>query len=370
VANTVRITSYDNGTDRENLLSQADLIWETELGGWDHTVLFGVESGRQESENRRVNTDSGIFTLADRGRDFTPDFSIAPARDNVNDLDLFAVLVQDQIEITSQLKAVLGLRWDRFDLAFDDRRVGASDFSREDDFVSPRVGLVWEALPGVSLFGGWSKAYLPQSGDQFSSLDANTAALEPEEFENAEVGVRWLPSNRLLLSATLYQLDRTNTRAPGFEPGTIVLTGSQRSEGVELAVQGELTPRWNLIGAMAFQEAEISSTTSSAPAGRAAPLVPDFSASLWNRVSLTDRLDVALGVIYQDEQYASISNAVVLPSYTRVDAGLFYNLNEQFDVQLNIENLADEEYWFTAHNDNNITPGAPVLARLTLSARF
>lgn len=369
-ADTVRISSYNNATDRENLLAQADLIWETGLAGAEHTILVGVEGGRQESQNRRVNTASATFSLADRGAAFVPDFAIPPALDNINDLDLFAVLIQDQIEFTSQFKAVLGLRWDSFDLAFDDLRPASSDFSRNDDFVSPRLGLVWEPVPGLSLYGGWSQAYLPQSGEQFSSLSASTAALEPEEFENTEIGAKWQPADGLLVTATLYQLDRANTTAPGATPGTIVLTGSQRSEGVELAVQGELLEGWNLIGAMAFQEAEITSSTSAAPAGRTAPLVPEFSASLWNRISLTDRLDVALGVIHQDDQFASISNSVVLPAYTRFDAALFYSLNDQYEIQLNVENLTDKKYWFTAHSDNNITPGSPAAARLTLSARF
>ena len=368
--NSVLINSYNNGTDRTNLMGQADLIWDTTLGGFDHSVLIGLEAGRQESENLRVNTESAVFSLADRGRDFTPDFTVAPARNNTNDLDLFAVLVQDQIQISDTVQAVLGVRLDRFDLRFDDRRPGSTDFAREDDFVSPRIGLVWEAIPGLSFFSGWSLAYLPQSGEQFSSLSATTAALEPEEFENAEIGVRWLPSDRLLVSATVYQLDRNNTRAPGLIPGEVVLTGSQRSEGFEFSIQGELAEGWNLIGAMALQNAEITSTTSSAAAGQAAPLVPDRSASLWNRVSLTDSLDIGVGVIHQGEQYASISNAVVLPSYTRFDAALFYNVNDRYDIQLNIENLTDKNYWFTAHNDNNITPGSPIAARLTLSARF
>jgi catecholate siderophore receptor len=152
--------------------------------------------------------------------------------------------------------------------------------------------------------------------------------------------------------------------------GTTVLTGSQRSEGVELSIQGEVREGWHLIGAMAFQESEITSTTSAAPAGRQAPLVPEFSASLWNRVAIMSNVDIALGVIHQGEQFASITNAVTLPSYTRVDAALFYSLSDRLNVQLNVENLTDERYWFTAHNDNNITPGAGVLARLTVSTRF
>lgn len=367
---TVRISSYNSSTTRQNLLAQADFVYEGAFGGLEHTVLIGVEAGRQDSENRRVNSNAGVFSLSDRGRTFTPNFNIAPARDNANELDLFALLVQDQITIGDGLTAVIGLRYDRFDLDYIERLPGGQDFSRTDEFVSPRAGLVWEPGRGVSLYASWSQAYLPQSGEQFSSLSATTAALEPEEFENTEFGLRWQPNDQLLLSAALYRLDRTNTRAPGAVPGTTVLTGSQRAEGLEVSLQGEIRDGWNVIGALAFQTAEITSTTSSAPAGRDVPLVPDFSASLWNRVALTDRLDVALGVIHQGEQFASISNAVVLPSYTRVDAGVFYALNDRFDIQLNIENLTDETYWYSAHGDNNIAPGSPTAARLTLSTRF
>lgn len=367
--NTVTISSYSSATDRQNLLTQADFVWETSLAGIGHTILFGFEAGRQETQNLRINTASAVFSVDERGRSFTPNFAVAPAIDNSNDLDLFAVLLQDQVELTSDLRALLGLRWDTFDLAFDDRLPGSTDFARRDEFVSPRLGLVWEPLFGLSFYGGWSQAFLPQSGDQFNSLNATRAALEPEEFENAEVGVRWQPSDSLLISATVYRLDRSNTSAPGATPGTVVLTGSQRSEGLELGIQGKVLEGWNLIGALAIQNAEITSATSSAPAGRKAPLAPEFSASLWNRVSLTEQFDVALGVVHQGEQFASISNAVKLPSYTRLDAALFYAVNDTVDLQLNVENLTGEEYWYTAHNDNNITPGSPPGVRVGLTLR-
>ena len=370
VAGTVPISAYNSSTTRENLLFQTDLIWEPEIGGLEQTILFGLEAGHQESANIRVNAAGSVFAIGDRGRNFLPNFNVPAARDNTNDLDLFALLIQNQIAVADNVRFVAGLRYDSFDLSFDDRRAGSTDFSRADSFVSPRLGVIWEPGLEVSFYAGWSRSYLPQSGEQFSSLNVDTAALEPEEFENTEIGVRYQPHDRLLLSAAAYRLDRTNTRAPGATPGTVVLTGSQRSEGVEFAIQGEMRDGWNLIGALAFQNAEITSTTSSAPAGRQAPLSPDFSASLWNRVAVTDRLDVALGVIHQGEQFASISNAVTLPAYTRVDAGVFYALSDRIDLQLNIENLGNETYWYSAHNDNNISPGSPTAARLTLSANF
>ena len=79
---------------------------------------------------------------------------------------------------------------------------------------------------------------------------------------------------------------------------------------------------------------------------------------------------MALGVLHQSSQFATISNAVRLPAFTRVDAALFYDANEAVQVQVNVENLLDENYFADAHNNNNITPGAPRSFRIGLSARF
>jgi catecholate siderophore receptor len=40
------------------------------------------------------------------------------------------------------------------------------------------------------------------------------------------------------------------------------------------------------------------------------------------------------------------------------------------EVQLNVENLFGADYFPTAHNDNNIAPGAPRTARATVRFGF
>ena len=61
---------------------------------------------------------------------------------------------------------------------------------------------------------------------------------------------------------------------------------------------------------------------------------------------------------------------MTVPEYTRVDAGVFYTMRNGTALQLNIENVLDEDYFPAAHNDNNISPGAPLNARFTLKTRF
>lgn len=372
-AGNVTLDAYESGTDRQNLFNQTDLTWRTATGSVEHTLLAGIEAGRQETRNVRNNstfgtTPAAIVPIASPVTFAVPVFNV-PSQNNDVDVTVTAVYLQDQVALTDWLELVAGVRFDRFDVEFDNH-LTAVRFEREDEFVSPRVGVIYKPAELVSLYASYSVSQLPSAGDQFSSLDATSAALEPEKFENLEVGVKWDLLPDLSLTAAVYQLDRTNTRAPGPTPGTIVLTGEQRSEGIELGMSGAVTDAWELTAGYAFQDAEITRTTSAAPAGRDVALVPEHQFHLWNAYRFTPMWRVGLGVIHQDEVYTSISNAVTLPSFTRVDAAVFFTLNERFEAQLNVENLLDEQYYATAHNDNNITPGSPLAVRIGLTTRF
>ncbi len=369
----VTLDAYQSGTQRQNLFNQTDVTWRTATGSVRHTLLAGIEFGQQDTENLRNNstfgaTPAGIVSIANPVTFAVPVFNV-PNQNNDVKVNLAAVYLQDQIALSDQFQVIAGVRFDQFDIEFDNRLNGQR-FERDDDFVSPRLGVIYRPLEPLSLYASYSVSYLPSSGDQFSSLDATSAALEPEEFENIEVGAKWDVSPSLALSAAIYRLDRSNTRAPGPTPGTIVLTGEQRSEGVELGVSGTVTEEWEIIAGYAYQDAEITRTTAAAPRGREVALVPEHQFSLWNTYRFTPMLRAAVGVIHQDEMFASISNAVTLPSFTRVDAAIFFTLNDRFEAQLNVENLFDEDYFATSHNDNNITPGSPTAVRVGLTTRF
>ena len=79
---------------------------------------------------------------------------------------------------------------------------------------------------------------------------------------------------------------------------------------------------------------------------------------------------LGLGVTHQGESFSDNGNTTTLPSYTRVDASAYYQLNPKLRVQLNIENLTDELYFPNSHTANNITVGAPINALLTLTGKF
>lgn len=372
------LAAYSTGTKRENLFSQTDLVWKTQAGGMDHTLLLGAELGRQETDNRRltgyfgnVSTSLSAAFSAPTVRDVSLTFRpSATDADNRVRAQVAAVYLQDQVELVRGLQLVLGLRFDSFDLDYRDNR-SPGRFSRKDSLWSPRAGLVVKPQDNLSFYASYSISYLPSSGDQFASLTATTASFKPESFRNYELGVKWQPRPGLEVGAAVYQLDRRNTTAPDpANPARLLLTGAQRSRGLEASIAGQLSSRWSILGGYAWQEAEITRTTAAAPQGREVPLVPEYSASLWNKYAITERFSLGIGVIHQSSVFTSISNAVKLPGFTRADAAVFVRLNDRLDAQVNVENLFDRRYYPTSHGDNNILPGAPRSVKASLRARF
>jgi catecholate siderophore receptor len=351
-------------------------VWDSHLGGLDQTLLLGFEVGREKSRNKR-NTGTFVGGNTTPISDPTVDRNVVFAADE-DDADnrvkasVAAFYIQDQIRPTSWLEVVAGMRFDSFNLHVDDlRRLDPGQSSRRDRLWSPRLGLILKPTNDLSFYASYSRSFLPQSGDQFSSLDADRASLKPERFDNYEVGAKWEILDGLLATAALYQLDRSNTRASDpLDPTRTDLTGKQRSRGLELGLERSVTSRWLISAGYALQDAEITETTSAAPAGRKVPLVPRHSFSLWNRYDVTKQLGVGVGVIARSRSYASISNAVKLPGYTRVDAALVNTLPNGLEAQLIAENLLGAHYFPSASNDNNIAPGAPRTVKATLGYRF
>lgn len=378
----VGIEAYRDPTKRENVFVQNDLVWRLAIGGVGHVLLVGAEYGDQNTRNERVNGffDGAVLTTSSRRRTLVglADPLVIPAitfragagnRRVRSEADVLAVYAQDQVSLGEHVEVVAGLRYDRFRLDVTDRLAGAS-FARGDDLWSPRLGVVLKPVRPLSVYASYSRSYLPQSGDQFLSLDASLETLKPERFDNYEVGAKWEPRPGFLLTAAMYRLDRVNGRAPGAVAGTTVLTGEQRSQGIELGASGRITPRLNINAGYALQDAEIRSATSGAPAGRDVPLVPRHQASVWTRYDVAERVGVGLGVYHQSRVFASITNVVALPRYTRVDAALFLRVADNVEAQLNAENVLGEAYFPTAHNDNNITTGAPRSLRATVRVRY
>ena len=286
--------------------------------------------------------------------------------DNHGRASIAAIYAQDQVRFSPKWMAVLGLRYDNFDMNFTNNRT-AQDFRTSDDLVSPRAGLIYKPVEDMSIYTSYSKTYIPRAGSQLASLNITNAALEPEEFENIEFGAKWDVSPSLALTAAIFQLDRKNVVIPDpNDPTVSLLVDGQRTEGIEIGVSGQVSEAWSIQGGYAYQDGQLTERLG----GTTLAQLPKNVLSLWNRYDFTPAWGVGLGVIYQTEMFAAVDNLVTLPEFTRVDAGLYYTPNEHLRMQLNVENLLDERYYPNANGNNNITPGSPLAIRAGVTMQF
>jgi len=373
------LQAYNNETDRTNYFNQTDLTYKFGTGPVRHTVVFGAEVGRQNGLNYRqsglLNGVSSTITIDPRNP--TSYVPVAFANNGGTDanntykLNLGAVYVQDQVEITRYLELIGGLRFDHFDLTSQDRRTFVA-LNRVDDLVSPRAGIVFKPLDNLSIYGSYSISYLPSAGDQFSVLSPGLVIAAPEKFVNKEVGLKYDILPRLQFATAIYDLDRTNQRfADPNNAGFFILSGATKTRGFEASLTGYVTDAWQITGGYAYTDARITSNNSATIiAGNRVGLVPYNTFSLWNKYRFTEQWAAGLGVIHYSNFFASSDDTVLIPEFTRVDAAVYFRLDKTWRAQLNIENLFDRKYYSTADGNNNITPGSPRVFRLSATANF
>ena len=366
---TVELGAYTDPTRRENLIAQTNLLWDFSLGAIDNKVLLGLEYGDQHSTNQRRNgtLSNNPLNLA---APVYPTVTFGPlTRSTESNVKVFSAYAQDQISISAHFDVVVGLRYDRFRITGTDLIGTPRPFARTDEKVSPRAGLIFKPRENISIYGSYSQSFLPRSGDQFLTMTAAQTNLAPEKFTNYEVGAKWDIRPGLNATVALFQLARTNATTPN--PANVtetIVIGATRTKGVELALTGRILPGWQTSAAYTYQDAALKGND----AVRLAQ-VPEHQLALWNRYDFSPVLGAGLGVIHQSSQFAAIRTAASttrLPAYTRVDAAVYFKPSHRIELQLNIENLLDEAYYSDAHNNNNISTGAPINARLTAKLKF
>jgi catecholate siderophore receptor len=379
--NTFNVGAYRDTTDRQNFINQTDVIYKITTGGFEHQLMAGMEVGTQKTNNSRFIA-GGSENIATGFSALNPTYTLPinlnnQSRNQTSDIDIFAVYMQDQIKLSEQWQAILGLRHDQFKTHYVNL-VSNQTMDVSDSLVSPRAGLIFKPLENLSIYGSYSLSYVPRAGDQLLSLTATTSNLQPEKFVNREIGAKYDVTHDLSLTAAVYKLERQNVAItdPANTSQNIIVDG-QETKGAELGIAGKVTDRWSMFGGYSYQDAAFTKTMtisgSTYLAGTTLGQTPSHTFSLWNRYDFNDNWGAAIGVVSRSQMYAltpTTSASTVLPGYARLDAAIFWKVSPKIQVQLNVENLTDKDYVASAHTNNNITPGAPLTGRATLTYNF
>jgi catecholate siderophore receptor len=392
--------AYNHQTNRDNIFNQTDFTYKTWVGAFHHTLGFGTEFGRQTGVDIRNTgvfpngTPTGINTIT--MNPFAPTyfgpvtfvhhFTSTNIGDGVTTADSnskYALNIQsgyfrDTIDISRGLQLIGAVRYDRFDMSALDMNTNIQR-ARLDNLVSPAAAVIVKPRDNLSIYGAYSISYLPSAGDQFSALNSGTLILQPQRFENKEAGLKWNINPKLLLQTAIFQLDRTNqpVPVPGAPPGSGLAfpNGASTIRGFEVSLNGYVTDYWQAQLGYAYTDARVAkdlTLTGSLPivAGNRVQLVPYNQIALWNKFKLTQMWSAGVGVIYFGDSYATSDDTVRLPSFVRVDAGLYANIDQNWKAQLTVENIFNTNYWASADGDNNISPGQGRTVRVKAIYRF
>lgn len=381
----VTLDGYVDTTQRQNLMLAGNLIGAYDMAGFGHTLIAGAEYIRTDSDQDRFNTfwsgsqdDTEIFSIARpmdvragvgtnaAGMLTTNDFTVDLNDDTRVGLDVFSAYIQDEIEISDMLDVVVGLRFDSFDIEVFNV-VASETRSRTDEEISPRLGLVFKPRENISLYGSFSETFLPRSGEQFANINGENNALDPDTFTNLEAGLKWDINRNLSFTAALFEIEQSSPQTSDNDPSTLDVIDSQIT-GFEAQIQGDVTDKWYISAGYSYLDGE--QVNRNGPTDLRPRELPENMFSVWNAYQATGRVGLGLGFTYQDESFVNNANSAILPSYTRIDAAAYYDISDDMRIQLNIENLSDALYFPNAHSTHQVSVGAPLNARLTLSGRF
>ena len=378
--NVATLDGYIDTTQRENLILSANLVGEFETGSIEHTVIFGGEMINTKSNQDRFNpvfdstgNDKEAFNVmrplsfrglqgvnAD-GVNVTTAFS-ALNDDTHVDLDVYSFYVQDEIALSENFDLVLGARFDSFDIEVFN--VKADELrNRTDEEVSPRAGVVYKPQENISIYASYSESFLPRSGEQYANINGDADQLDPDTFTNQEIGIKWDFMEGLSFTAAIFENEQVSLDNDPNDPEGFVEVDSDVS-GFELQLQGYVTEKLHVTANYSNLDGENSD-------GVELRELPENTFSVWAAYEVSDVFGFGVGATYQDESFIlTADNSPVLPSYVRVDASAYYDINSDMRLQLNVENLTDELYFPNAHSRHQATVGAPINARLSLIGSF
>lgn len=385
--NQVTLDGYVDTTQRENLQLAGNIVSELQLGESVHTVLAGFEVMDTSSNQDRFNSffdtstsDKESFSLTAgtplalsggvgvnaAGLPTRNDFTSKLNDDTHVDIDVVSLFVQDEIQLSENLIAVIGARYDEFDITVNNIKAGEVR-GRKDDEISPRAGLIYKPQDNVSIYVSYSESFLPRSGEQFANINGDNDKLDPNTFESLELGLKWNLSDRLSLSAAVFETDKSSPEVDDSDASKLVVVDSS-IDGFEIQLQGQLNDYWSLTASYGYLDGEQVDQTG--PTGLRPRELPENTFSIWSTYQVTPQIGLGLGASYQDDSFINNSNSARLPSYTRIDAAVYYDVSDDLLVQFNIDNLADEVYYPNAHSTHQASVGEELNARLSVQWRL
>ena len=284
------------------------------------------------------------------------------------------------LNITPKLSAMVSLRADYFD-SKGERNTSDDDFDQW--ALSPKFGIVYQpVLDKVSIFANYMNAFINVAPRQVTDPDGSNPRVKsfrPEHADQWEYGMKTnLFSDKLAATISVYDIKVTDRVMPS--PANIrdyTQGGKVGSKGFEIDVVANPVTGLSLIAGFSHNKTKVISGDPedfySEPGRAIGGQGPQNLANFWAtyRISSGSLKNAGLGFggNYAGE-YKVIDNSktgvFVLPSYTLLNASVFYNASH-FRISLNVNNLTSKEYYIGYWSVN---PQKPRNSTLSVAYKF
>ncbi|MFA7595926.1 MAG: TonB-dependent receptor [Novosphingobium sp.] len=398
-----------------------------DTGGISHNLALGVEFTSEKSNADRLGAavpapgSTSLFDPDPIRVGAAPFNATQTARIKVDTLSFY---LYDTIEFSEQFQITGGIRGENYEVEIDSLTAaglptGAADSFKRDKFsFSGKVGLVFKPVEAGSFYASFGTSTLPP-GSYLSNPDISRTGdnafpgfvpnAKQVRSHNYEIGLKWdFFDGTLSTTAALFRTEKRNVPTLGrtqqeLDDGvSAYLAGTHKQivQGVELGIAGSVTPAWNIFGGVLIMDSKrkISDTldrllyfgnTGDRPGewanvtvdGDRLAFTPNFSATLWTTYRLPFGLTIGGGVQHQGSSYLGRpddANRVIpngrfgkLPGYTLFNGMLAYDITENIDVRLNVDNIANKKYAVSTNwPGSRATLGAPRTWLVSAGFRF
>lgn len=391
-------------TDTNIFTDQLALTGKFNTGAFKHSFNIGAEYSDQKSDKGNYltsypgypgtttggfNSDCAIndawctsLTNPD-SRDQWLGSSAANKNLTTTTTETTSVYLLDNIEFSPQWLLDLGLRWDKFDTKQTTNATGDS-IENNTNFLTYQAGLIFKPVENGSIYASYATSANPvgvDGGDGSEAIGQAYMDLDPEESRTFEIGTKWdVLNERLSLTAAVFRTEKQNTRIQ-LDAATYTNGGETQVDGLELGVNGQITDKWAVSAGYTYLDSETVNpgpscnrqgvcTPDNPAKGKQMQNVPKNSATLWTTYAVTPALTLGAGAVAMDKVYGDAANTKWVPGYVRYDAMARYNVNENVDLQLNVNNLSDERYFTKAYASHYATEAEGRSAVLAVNFKY
>lgn len=330
-----------------------DLIGKFDTANINHDMLLGIEYNIEKRQPRLALTD--IYPeLVDP---FHPHWNSKKPHHNQlstktdHQSTSKGFYWQDLITFNTHWKILAGLRYDNYDFSSKDRLRHQSR-SYDGHSLSPRVGLIWQPVEQHSLYASYSKNFAPYGGRGIITISTNQQTVfdnKPQYSRQYELGVKsdWL-NDKLSSQIAVYQLELYNVR---YQPDAVndpynwQVKGSDRSQGIELSVTGQLSSQWYINSGISYQQAKVHKDKKTpVNEDKYLPNTAKHSGYVNLRYLPYENWFTELEVNYKGAMYNNDKNTSKRPGYALWNAAVGYQ-SPSFDITLALTNLLAKTYW-------------------------